>query len=73
MKEQDIDKYIGKFVGITDFNNDVNHGILHKIKDGIANTDGRKYFCNINKGYFLEGDTKYICYRKSHIKKIEII
>ena len=73
MKEQELDKYIGKFVKITDFANDINYGTLYKIKDGIVNRRGQEEFMNISNGYFLECWTKNIIYRKSHIKKIEII
>lgn len=73
MKEQDLDKYVGEFVKITDFENDINYGVLYKIKDGIVNRNGQKEFHSFSNGYFLEGYTKNIDYRKSHIKKIEII
>ena len=73
MKEQDLDKYVGEFVKITDFENDINYGKLYKIKDGIVNRNGQKEFHSINNGYFLESYTKRIDYRKSHIKKIEIV
>lgn len=72
MKEIDIDKYIGKFVKIIDFEKDINYGKLYKIKDGIINRNGQQEFHSINNGYFLESYTKGIDYRKSHIKKIEI-
>ena len=73
MKEQELDKFVGKFVKITDFENDVNYGKLYKIKDHIVNRYNEGEIHSINNGYFLEGYTKNIDYRKSHIKKIEII
>ena len=72
MKEEQLDKYVGKFVKITDFANCIEFGTLYKIQDGIVNRYGEE-FVNISNGYFLECWTKNICYRKSHIKKIEII
>lgn len=73
MKEQELDEYIGKFVKITDFENDVNFGTLYKIKDNIVTRYGEQEIHSINNGYFLEGWKKNTDYRKSHIKKIEIV
>ena len=73
MKEQYLDKFVGEFVKITDLENDVNYGKLYKITNSIVNRYGEQEIHAINNGYFLEGYTKNIDYRKSHIKKIEII
>jgi hypothetical protein len=71
MKEQELDRYVGCIVIITDFEKEKNCGLLYKIKDGIVYRNGQKEFHSISNGYFLEG--KNIDYRKSHIKKIEIV
>ena len=73
MKEQDLDKYVGEFVKITDFENEPFFGTLYKIKDGVVERNGQKEFHSINNGYFLEGWKSGYDFRKSHIKKIEIV
>lgn len=73
MKEQEIDKYIGKVVKVKDFENDEYVGILYKIENHeVVDYYLNQYYMPINKGYYLEcGPSKLnLCYRKSHIKKI---
>lgn len=73
MKEQEIDKYIGKVVKVKDFENDESVGILYKIENHeVVDYRLNQYYMPINKGYYLEcGLSKLnMCYRKSHIKKI---
>lgn len=73
MKEQELDKYVGEFVKITDFENDVNFGTLYKIKNHIVSRYNTEEIHSVKDGYFLECLKKNIDYRKSHIKKIEIV
>lgn len=73
MKEDELDKYLGEFVKIKDFDNNIEFGNLYKIKDGICIRRGQEEYHPINNGYYLECINKGVCYRKSHIKKIEIV
>ena len=70
MKEEELDKYVGKFVKITDFENETIYGTLYKVKDGVCLIGKLKELCAISNGYLLRGRIN-IVYRKSHIKKIE--
>lgn len=76
MKEQEIDKYIGKFIKVTDFENSENVGKLYKIVNSRTHRNGCEMLHAINKGYYLEtpnGVYAGIDYRQSHIKKINIV
>lgn len=72
MKEQELDKYIGKYVTLIDFTNTVEKGILYKIVNGKFTRNNKEKYTPINNGYFLDRNFNGgICYRKSHIKKIK--
>lgn len=75
MKEQEIEKYIGKLVKIKDFENDERVGILYKIENHeVVGHSLDQYFVPINRGYYLDCPLdKNMVYRKSHIKKINIM
>ena len=73
MKEQELDKYVGKFVRITDFENEKYNGCLYKIINGKFKVNGIEQLACMNKGYILDRGYCYHNYRKSHIKKIEVI
>ena len=73
MKEQDLDKYLNKFVKITDIDNMSYKGVFYKIVDGKFKINGFEQFTCINKGYVLDRGYCYYSLRKSHIKKIEIV
>ena len=74
MKEQELDKYLGKYIELVDFTNEKQIGILHKIIDNKININHREEFMPIKNGYCLERELdSNICYRKSHIKKISVL
>lgn len=64
MTEKQMNKYIGKKVKITFFDNDICIGTLAK---------GETYydFNWVEKGYHLE--EKRLGFKKSHVKKIEVL
>lgn len=74
MKEEQLDKFIGKLVEITDFENDKWTGKLYKIVKSKSDSLYGELFHNVSNGYYLEG-TRIggIDFRKSHIKKIREI
>ena len=74
MKEQELDKFVNQYVKVTDFENDEFIGRLHKILDSKTYERGFEVFHAIKNGYHLERIGKNaIDFRKSYIKKIEII
>lgn len=69
MKEQELDKYLGKMVEIVDCDNEVEQGELHKIVDFIDQTTREMH--SINNGYYLKIFNKRFAgcdYRKSHME-----
>lgn len=73
MKEQELDKYINKYVEIVDFENKSYKGRWYKINNFMYNVGKDTRQAIINKGYILDVGDRYINYRKSHIKKIKKI
>ena len=77
MKEQDIDKFVGKKVTITDIDGDTEYGYLYKIVDHYVEQDRLHVPHAVKNGYYLHKFyLKYgggIDYRKSHIKKIQLV
>ena len=75
MKEEKIDKYLGKLVVVVDFESEPKRGILYKIENHeVIDHPIGQYFVPINKGYYLDCPLDYnMCYRKSHIKKIYVM
>lgn len=75
MKEEELDKYLGKLVKVKDFEGEEKIGYFYKIENHeVAEHPVGQYFVPINKGYFLDCPLDMnMCYRKSHIKKINIM
>lgn len=76
MKEEKLDKYLGKLVKVKDFDNEEKVGYLYKIENyEVVNHKLDHYYAPMNKGYYLDCpfDVYNVCYRKSHIKKINIM
>lgn len=73
MQEKEIDTYLNKLVQLTDFEGEESVGTLYKIVDYHIQKDNCDDLAPISRGYYLVRHLKpNICYRKSHIKKIDI-
>lgn len=71
MKEEEIDKFLGKDVEITFTNNQKHKGYLCRIVNSKTSTKGYEELHAINKGYaILRTNGSWLDFRKSHIKKI---
>ena len=75
MKEEELNKYIGELVKVKDFENENKVGYLYKIENHeVVDHPLGQYFVPINNGYYLDCPLdKSMVYRKSHIKKINIM
>lgn len=73
MREQELDKFVGKLVRVLDFENEENVGFFYKIKDHKTHEHGIENLHSIKTGYYLSRFGRCgIDYRKSHIKKIQL-
>lgn len=72
MKEQEIDKYLKKYVVLTDFSNKSYKGFLLKIKNFRFEVNKQMYAALIDNGYVLDCGDRWVNFRKSRIKKIKI-
>lgn len=68
MKRSDLEKYLGKKVTITLFDNDVITGELHKTGEEQFKNDANLYL--LQKRYFLTSPQSCL-FRSSHVKKLK--
>ena len=73
MKEQEIDKYLNKYVELIDFKNETYKGFLFKVKNFKFKVHKQTQDAIINKGYVLDCGDCWLNLRKSHIKKINLV
>lgn len=69
MTEQQLDKLVEKSVILTDKNNKVASGILHKIVNFTVQINNKKILIEYKNGYMLECFDRNIIYARTNIKK----
>lgn len=67
MKRSELEKYLGRNVKITLYNNDVIKGELHKTGEEMYKNDPNLY---IPHNFYFVTNT-YLIFRSSHVKKLE--
>lgn len=68
MKRNDLEKYLGKVVTITLFDNDIITGELHKTGEERFKNDPNLY---IPKNLYFLINPQSVLFRSSHVKKLK--